>query len=58
MKNEFDFEPEDLEFEDFNDEIEDFDEFDEMEFGEVKMRFSASKPPTKAVRFAALTRAK
>lgn len=33
MKNEFDFEPEDLEFEDFGQEFdeEDFDEFDEME---------------------------
>ena len=38
MNNEFDFDPEDLEFEDFNDELEDFDEFEEGEFGEVEMR--------------------
>ena len=38
MNNEFDFESEDLEFEDFNDDIEDFDEFDEDELGDVQMR--------------------
>ncbi len=31
MRNEFDFEPEDLEFEDFSDEIDEFDEFDEFD---------------------------
>ncbi len=31
MKNEFDFEPEDLEFEDFSDELDEFDEFDEFD---------------------------
>ena len=40
MNNEFDFEPEDLEFEDFGQEFdeEDFDEFDEMEPEEVNVR--------------------
>lgn len=41
MKNEFDFEPEDLEFEDFSDEQDDFDEFDEFdetELSEVNVR--------------------
>ena len=31
MKNEFEFEPEDLEFEDFSDELDEFDEFDEFD---------------------------
>ena len=31
MKNEFEFEPEDLEFEDFADEMDEFDEFDEFD---------------------------
>ena len=31
MKNEFDFEPEDSEFEDFGDEFEEFEEFDEFD---------------------------
>jgi hypothetical protein len=31
MKNDFDFEPEDLEFEDFSDELDEFDEFDEFD---------------------------
>ncbi len=31
MKNEFDFESEDLEFEDFSDELDEFDEFDEFD---------------------------
>jgi len=40
MNNEFDFEPEDLEFEDFGQDFdeEDFDEFDEMEPEEVSVR--------------------
>ncbi len=42
MKNEFDLEPEDLEFEDFGkdsgDDFDDFDEFDEFEPEEVMMR--------------------
>ena len=38
MKNEFEFEPEDLEFEDFNDELEDFEDFDEREPNNVEMR--------------------
>ncbi|MBA2494943.1 MAG: hypothetical protein H0V31_09650 [Acidobacteria bacterium] len=38
MNNEFDFEPEDLEFEDFDGDLEDFDEFDESELSEVNMR--------------------
>ncbi|CAN5742075.1 hypothetical protein BH24ACI2_BH24ACI2_07840 [soil metagenome] len=38
MNNEFDFEPERLEFEDFNGDLEDFDEFDEMELSEIKVR--------------------
>ncbi len=35
MKNEFDFEPEDLEFEDFSDELDEFDEFDEFDEAEL-----------------------
>ena len=31
MTNEFDFNPEDLEFEDFTDEMDEFDEFDEFD---------------------------
>ncbi len=38
MKNEFDFDPEDLEFEDFDKDLEDFEDFDESEFSEVQMR--------------------
>ena len=38
MKNEFDFNPEDLDFEDFEQDLDDFDEFDELELNEVKMR--------------------
>ena len=38
MKNDFDLDPEDLEFEDFDNDLDDFDDFDENEFGEVKMR--------------------
>jgi hypothetical protein len=40
MNNEFDFEPEDLEFEDFGQEFdeEDFEEFDEMELEDVNVR--------------------
>jgi len=44
MRNEFDFEPEDLEFENFGDEpgeldeFDEFDEFDEVELSEVNVR--------------------
>ena len=38
MENEFDFDPEDLEFEDFNDELEDFEDFEEREADNVEMR--------------------
>jgi hypothetical protein len=39
MKNEFDFDPEDLEFEDFSQDLEDFDEFDdEQELDDIQMR--------------------
>ncbi len=38
MKNEFDFEPEDLEFDDFDKDISDFDEFDEDDFDDVQVR--------------------
>lgn len=41
MKNEFDFEPEDLEFGDFDgdlDEFDEFDEFDEAELIEINVR--------------------
>ena len=38
MKNEFDFNPEDLEFDDFDQEIEDFSDFEELEFNEVTLR--------------------
>jgi hypothetical protein len=38
MKNEFDFDPEDLESENFQQELEDFDEFDELELEEVNVR--------------------
>ena len=40
MNNEFEFEPEDLEFDDFESEFseEDFEEFDEQEFEEVNVR--------------------
>ena len=38
MKNDFDLDPEDLEFEEFENNLDDFDDFDEAEFGEVQMR--------------------
>ena len=38
MKNDFDLDPEDLEFEDFDKDLEDFEDFDESEFSEVQMR--------------------
>ncbi len=38
MDNEFDFEPENTEFEDFNGDLDDFDEFDELELSEINMR--------------------
>lgn len=38
MKDEYDFDPEDLEFEDSESDLDDFDDFDEEEFGEVQMR--------------------
>jgi Fe-S-cluster formation regulator IscX/YfhJ len=39
MKNEFDLDPEDLEFEDFSQDLEDFDEFDdEQELDDIQMR--------------------
>ncbi len=38
MDNEFDFEPEDIEFEDFNGDLNDFDNFDELELSEINMR--------------------
>ena len=38
MKNEFDFNPEDLEFDDFEQDIEDFNEFEELELNEVTVR--------------------
>ncbi|MEO8071793.1 MAG: hypothetical protein ABI891_04880 [Acidobacteriota bacterium] len=38
MNNEFDFDPEDVEFEDFTGDLDDFDEFDEQELSEVNMR--------------------
>jgi hypothetical protein len=38
MNNEFDLEPEDLEFDDFEKDLEDFEDFDESEYGEVQMR--------------------
>ena len=38
MKNEFDFNPEDLEFDDFDQEIEDFSDFEELDLSEVTMR--------------------
>ena len=38
MNNEFDFDSEDLEFDDFEKDLEDFEDFDESEFGEVQMR--------------------
>jgi hypothetical protein len=34
MKNDFDLEPEDLEFEDFSDDLDEFDEFDEFDENE------------------------
>ena len=38
MKNEFDIDPEDLEFEDFDKDLEDFEDFDESEFSDMQMR--------------------
>lgn len=39
MKNEIDFDPEDLEFEDFSQDLEDFEDFDdEQELDDVQMR--------------------
>ena len=38
MKNELDFDPEDLEFENFEQDLEDFDEFDEVDLDEVNVR--------------------
>lgn len=40
MNNEFDIDPEDLEFEDFNSELteEDFEDFDDSELDEVSVR--------------------
>ncbi len=38
MENDFDIDPEDLEFEDSENDLDDFDDFDEEEFGEVQMR--------------------
>ncbi len=38
MNNDFDLDPEDLEFEDFDKDLEDFEDFDESEFSEVQMR--------------------
>ena len=38
MKNDFDLDPEDLEFESFDKDLEDFEDFDESEFTEVQMR--------------------
>ena len=38
MKNEFDFNPEDLEFDDFDQESDDFSDFEELELSEVTMR--------------------
>lgn len=38
MKNDFDFEPEDLEFDDFSQDLNDFDEFDENDLDDVQVR--------------------
>lgn len=39
MKEEFDLDPEDLEFEDFSQDLDDFDEFDdEQELDDIQMR--------------------
>jgi hypothetical protein len=38
MKNDFDLDPEDLEFEDFDKDLEAFEDFDESEYSEVQMR--------------------
>jgi hypothetical protein len=38
MNNEFDFDPEGLEFENFEQDLEDFDEFDEVDLDEVNVR--------------------
>jgi hypothetical protein len=38
MSNKFDFEPEDMELEDFSGDLDDFDDFDETELSEVNVR--------------------
>lgn len=38
MNNEFEFNAEDLEFEDFDDESVDFEEFDDFDLDEIKVR--------------------
>ncbi len=38
MKNEFDFDPEDLEFEDFDKELEDFEDFEDEIADDIEMR--------------------
>jgi len=38
MENEFDFDSENLEFENFEQDLEDFDEFDELDLDEVNVR--------------------
>lgn len=38
MDNELDLEPEDLEFEDFEQNIDDFDEFEKIDFDDVQVR--------------------
>ncbi len=38
MENEFELEPEDLAFDDFEQNLEDFDEFDEADFDDVQVR--------------------
>ena len=38
MNDEFDFEPDDAPFEDFNGSLDDFDDFEEQELSEINMR--------------------
>ena len=38
MNDEFDFEPDDVQFEDFNGSLDDFDDFEEQELSEINMR--------------------
>ncbi len=38
MNDEFDFEPDDAQFEDFNGNLDDFDDFEEQELSEINMR--------------------